>query len=173
MFLYSIKEQYNLTLHAAHLHHGIRGEEADRDERFCKILCEKYNIPLHVKHADIPTLAKERKISEELCGREERYAFFEELSGKALTRKNATAHTASDNAETLLFHLARGASVMGAAGIPPVRDGIIRPLIACTRADIERYCPENGLDLSPTAQTFPTTTRATKSAVRSFLCSKS
>ena len=142
--LYSIKEQYNLILHAAHLHHGIRGEEADRDERFCKILCEKYNIPLHVKHADIPTLAKERKISGELCGRQERYAFFEALAG-SLGAKTATAHTASDNAETLLFHLTRGASVMGIAGIPPVRDGIIRPLIACTRADIEAYCQENGL----------------------------
>ena len=143
--LISLKESYRLTLFAAHLHHGIRGAEAERDEQFCKILCENYHIPLFLRHADIPRLSAERKISEELCGREERYRFFGELAAMHHARI-ATAHTASDNAETLLFHLTRGMSVTGAVGIPPVRGDIIRPLIDCTREEIEAYCAQHGLD---------------------------
>ena len=142
--LYSIKEKYDLCLYAAHLNHGVRGEEADRDEQYCKILCEKYNIPFFVRRLNIPALAKSRKISEELCGRQERYAFFEELSAK-YSAKTATAHTASDNAETLIFNLSRGTSVAGACGIPPKRGNIIRPLITVTRREIELYCLENNL----------------------------
>ncbi len=143
--LISVKEKYNLNIYAAHLNHLLRGIEAERDEHFCKILCEKYNIPLYVRKRDIRALSEERGISEELCGRDERYAFFSELSSE-FNAKVATAHTASDNAETLLFNLARGSSVTGAKGIPPKRGNIIRPLIFCTRADIERYCRENFLD---------------------------
>ena len=117
--LYSLKEKYNITLYAAHLNHGIRGAEADNDEKFCKILCENYNIKLFVKHIDVPKLCAEQKL--------------------------ATAHTATDNAETLLFNLVRGSSVRGASAIPPVRGNIIRPLIELTRDDIESYCSEKSL----------------------------
>ena len=144
-FLISLKEQYDLTIHAAHLNHGIRGEEAQRDENFCKILCEKYNVPFHLRRRDIPALARASGVSEELCGREERYAFFEELA-EPLHAKIALAHTASDNAETLLFNLSRGASLGGAAAIPQRRGNIIRPLLSCTRAEIEAYCAANGLE---------------------------
>ena len=143
--LISIKEKCNLNIYAAHLNHMLRGEEAERDEMFCKILCENYNTELFVRRVDIGSLAKEQKIGEELCGRQQRYAFFEELSEK-LGAKIATAHTSSDNAETLLLQLCRGASVSGAAGIPPVRGRYIRPLIDCTREQIERYCRENDLE---------------------------
>ena len=142
--LNSIKEKYNLKIYAAHLNHMLRGEEADRDEKFCKILCENYSTELFVRHADIKKLARERKIGLELCGREERYKFFDELALN-LGSKVATAHTASDNAETLIFRLVRGTSVRGAAGIPPRRGHFIRPLISCTRAEIESYCSENKL----------------------------
>lgn len=141
----SIKEQYQLTLFAAHLNHGIRGEEAARDETFCKILCKKYNVPLLTCHADIPALARQRHISEELCGRDERYAFLHRVAAER-NAKIATAHHADDNAETLLFNLTRGASLAGAAGIPPKRGNIIRPLLTQTRAQIEAYCRDNGLD---------------------------
>ena len=143
--LISIKEKYHLTVAAAHLNHLLRGEEAERDERFCKILCENNNIPFYVRRADIGAMSKRLKISEELCGRQERYAFFGELSERH-SAKIATAHTASDNAETMLFNLARGASVTGASGIPPKRGVFIRPLICCTRAEIEAYCAQNRLD---------------------------
>lgn len=142
--LNSIKEKYNLSLYAAHLNHGIRGAEADNDEKFCKILCENYNIKLFVKHIDVPKLCAEQKISAELCGRNERYKFFDELSAE-LNAKVATAHTASDNAETLLFNLTRGSSLSGAAAIPPKRGNIIRPLITVTREEIEYYCESNSL----------------------------
>lgn len=143
--LYSLKELYNLTIYTAHVNHGIRGEEADRDENFCKILSKKYNAELFIKKADVKAIAQQQKISEELCGRNVRYTFFEELSRK-LDAKIATAHTASDNAETLLFNIIRGTSVSGAGAIPPKRDNIIRPLIELTRADIEQYCVDNRLE---------------------------
>lgn len=141
----SIKEKYNLTIYAAHINHNLRGDEAKSDENFCKTICKKYNIELFVKSADVKTLAAKQKISEELCGRNVRYEFFDELS-KNLSAKVATAHTASDNAETLIFNLARGCLVGGMAAIPPKRGYIIRPLIETTRADVERYCAEHSLE---------------------------
>lgn len=141
----SLKGLYNLTIYIAHVNHGLRGKEADRDENFCKFLSERYNTEIFIKKANVKELAQQQKISEELCGRNVRYAFFDELSQK-LDAKIATAHTASDNAETLLFNIIRGTSVLGAGGIPPKRDNIIRPLIELTRADIELYCSDNCLD---------------------------
>lgn len=142
--LNSEKELYNITLYACHLNHNIRGEEAKRDEDFVRALCEKLNIELFVKSVDVPVLSAEKKQSLELCGREVRYEFFEELS-KKFSAKVATAHTASDNAETVLFNLTRGSSLNGLCGIKAKRDYIIRPLILATRDDIERYCEENSL----------------------------
>lgn len=142
--LCSLKEKYNLTIYAAHLNHNLRGEEAERDENFCKILCKNYEVELFIKSIDIHTLANEQKISEELCGRNERYKFFDELSVR-LNAKIATAHSASDNAETLIYNIARGSSVRGLSAIPPKRGRIIRPLIEVSRAQIEEYCNQKGL----------------------------
>lgn len=143
--LYLLKERYNLKLYAAHIHHGIRGNEANEDLKFCKKFCEKINVKLFYKKLDIPALAKERKQSLELCGREERYRFFEEIKTK-YNAKIATAHTASDNIETLFLNLTRGCCLKGASGIPPVRGDIIRPLIECTRDEIEKFCADNNLE---------------------------
>ena len=142
--LCSLKEKYNLTIYAAHLNHNLRGEEAERDENFCEILCKNYEVELFIKSIDIHTLANEQKISEELCGRNERYKFFDELSVR-LNAKIATAHSASDNAETLIYNIARGSSVRGLSAIPPKRGRIIRPLIEVSRAQIEEYCKQKGL----------------------------
>lgn len=143
--LCSFKEKYNLTIYAAHLNHNLRGEEAERDENFCKVLCENYNVQLFTKSVDVRAIAGEQKISEELCGRNERYKFFDELS-KSLNAKIATAHTASDNAETLIYNITRGSSVRGLSAIPPKRGRIIRPLIEVSRAQVEEYCRQNKLD---------------------------
>ncbi len=143
--LNSIKEEYNLIIYAVHINHMLRGEESVRDEDFCRALAEKYELKLYVRHYDVSQLAKNDKISEELCGRNIRYSVFKEIS-RELGAKVATAHTASDNAETLLFNITRGASLSGICSIPPVRDNIIRPLIECTREQIEKYCQENGLE---------------------------
>ena len=142
--LIEIKADYELTIYAAHINHNLRGDEAKRDENFVRELCEKPGIELFVKSVDVRALAKERRQSEELCGRGARYEFFEELSRK-LGARVATAHTASDNAETVIFNLTRGAGIKGLSGISPVRDNIIRPLIYVTRGEVEEYCSDNKL----------------------------
>ncbi len=139
--LWSLKEELSLTLKAAHLNHGIRGNEADRDEAFVKWICDKFDIPIVCETVDIPTLAKESGQSLELCAREVRYDFLSRNADGLI----ATAHTASDNAETLLLNLARGSGTKGLCGIPPKRDNFIRPLIFCSRYDIEKYCIDNSL----------------------------
>lgn len=141
--LNSLKAEYGFSLVAAHINHGIRGAEAQRDEESCKRLCESLDVPLEILHADIPTLSKQQGIGEEECGRIVRYNFFRSLAGKR--GKIATAHNLNDNAETLLLNLVRGAGAKGACGIPPVRDNIIRPLIETDRESIEKYCEENEL----------------------------
>lgn len=141
--LNSLKDEYGFSLVAAHINHGIRGAEAQRDEESCKRLCESLNVPLEILHADIPTLSKQQGIGEEECGRIVRYDFFRSLAGER--GKIATAHNLNDNAETLLLNLVRGAGSKGACGIPPVRDNIIRPLIETDRESIEKYCEENEL----------------------------
>ena len=141
--LNSLKAEYGFSLVAAHINHGIRGAEAQRDEESCKRLCESLDVPLEILHADIPTLSKQQGIGEEECGRIVRYDFFRSLAGER--GKIATAHNLNDNAETLLLNLVRGAGSKGACGIPPVRDNIIRPLIETDRKSVERYCEENEL----------------------------
>lgn len=144
-FLCSLKEKYGLSVYALHLNHGIRGEEADRDERFVHALCKEWGVELVCEHADIPALSAERRQSLELCAREERYRLFS-MYAERLGAKVATAHTMSDNAETVLLHLVRGSGVKGLCGIPAKRGAVIRPLLTCTRTEIEAYCAENGLE---------------------------
>lgn len=121
---------------ACHLNHCLRGDEADRDEYFCKKLCDKLNIELVIKRENIAEYAKNSKQSTETAAREIRYKFFDDVSNGC---KIATAHTASDTIETMIFHLARGTGLTGLCSIPPVRDKIIRPLISCTRTEIESF----------------------------------
>lgn len=139
-FLNSVKDEYGITLSAAHVNHGIRGASADADEAFVKSFCEKNGISLHVLHADIPKIASETGETHEECGRRIRYEFFESIDKTSLI---ATAHNLNDNAETLLFRIARGTGLRGMCSIPPVRGRIIRPLIECSREEIEKYCSEN------------------------------
>ncbi len=139
--LWTLKDQLGITLKAAHLNHGIRGNEADRDESFVQWMCDKFDVPLVCERVDVPLLAKTRKQSLELCAREVRYEFLKN-NAEGLV---ATAHTATDNAETLLLNLTRGTGLKGLCGIPPKRDVFIRPLILCSREDIEVYCANNDL----------------------------
>lgn len=142
--LLSLREKYNLTVVAAHINHGIRGDEAKRDEDFCIALCKKLKTDIRVFHADIPELSKQRKLGEEECGRVVRYEFFKSVAGEK--GKIATAHNLNDNAETVLLNITRGTGNRGMCGIPAVRDNIIRPLLETSRQEIEQYCMENGLD---------------------------
>ena len=139
--LWSLRDKLSINVKAAHLNHGIRGAEADRDEAFVKWLCLKFDIPIVCETVDIPSLAKEKGQSLELCAREVRYEFLSRNAEGLI----ATAHTASDNTETLLFNLTRGSGTKGLSGIPPKRDNFIRPLIFCSRYDVEKYCIDNSL----------------------------
>ncbi len=134
--LYELKDELGITISAAHLNHMIRGEEALRDENFAREECRKLGIPFFCERADVPKYAKEHRKSTELAAREIRYEFLSRVSDGLI----ATAHTASDNIETMIFNLARGTGLKGLCGIPPVRGNIIRPLIFCTREEIEEYC---------------------------------
>ena len=119
---------------AVHINHNLRGEEALRDQHFCEDLCARLGIELKVISADVKGYCKSRGLSAELGARELRYKYFEDIPGKI-----ATAHTLSDSVETALFNLTRGCGIKGLTGIPPVRGKFIRPLINCTRADVEAY----------------------------------
>lgn len=137
-----LKDEYGFSVFAAHFNHKLRGAEADRDEQFVKDLCEKLGVELICGEGDVLSFSKKEKISTELAARQLRYEFLDKLPAEFV----ATAHTASDNLETVLFNLARGSGIGGLCGIPVKRDKYIRPLIFCTRAQIEDYCKENGLD---------------------------
>ena len=139
--LNSLKERLSINLSAAHLNHMIRGDEALRDEEFVKAQCERLGINLFCERADIPKIAVENGLSTELAARQVRYEFLERVASGVI----ATAHTASDNLETVLFNLSRGTALGGLCGIPYKRDKIIRPLILCTRTQIEAYCSKNNI----------------------------
>ncbi len=142
-FLLRIKDNYSLKIIVAHVNHGLRGDEAKRDEEFVRDFCAKHEIPFEVLRADIRKEAEISGESCEECGRRIRYEFFSRVSPGA---KVATAHTASDNAETVIFNLTRGTALKGMCGIPPMRDNIVRPLIFCSRSDVEKYCCDNKID---------------------------
>lgn len=144
--LSSIKEEYNLTIAAAHFNHGIRGDEADRDEDFVSGLCQNRQIQFFHEKADIPSIASRSGESLELCGRRLRYRFLENTADRYCFNKVATAHHADDNAETVLWNLTRGAGVGGLCGIPAQRGRIVRPLLCCSRSEIEGFCKEKHLD---------------------------
>lgn len=143
--LLKLRDEYELTLYAAHINHNLRGEESLRDEDFVRNLCEKKNVELFVKSIDVNALCAESGESFELAGRKVRYAFFFELSER-LSAKIATAHTLSDSLETALFNMARGTSLTGLCSIPYVRGRIIRPLLDVTRDEIECYAKENHVE---------------------------
>ncbi len=144
-FLVSQREKMGLRLIACHVNHCLRGDEAYKDENFTRLMCEKYDVMYFCLRKDVASEAIKLRQGTELVGRNIRYSFFEEIADK-YAAKIATAHTASDNAETILFNLTRGTGVKGLCGIPPVRDRIVRPLIEVTRSEIEAYCCDKCLE---------------------------
>nr|WP_255575717.1 tRNA lysidine(34) synthetase TilS [Caproiciproducens faecalis] len=142
-FILKYGKTRHIRLTAAHINHGLRGEEADTDERFVSKWCEENGVELKILHADVRALAAEKSEGLEECGRNVRYSFFRSLSGE--NGKIATAHTLSDSTETVLMNLTKGAGIRGLRGIPPVRENIVRPLIGITRAEVETYCAYYGL----------------------------
>ena len=135
---------YQITLSAAHLDHGIRGEESLRDRLFCEELCQEWGIPLYTECADVPALVKEHGGGVEEVARAVRYAFFRRLVSEDRADAVATAHHLNDVAETVLFRLVRGTSSAGMRAITEY-EGIVRPLLSVTREQLKEYADEKGL----------------------------
>ncbi|MFQ6066450.1 MAG: tRNA lysidine(34) synthetase TilS [bacterium] len=141
--LFKLGPKYNLRLWVAHLNHGLRGREADLEAEWVKKFAFKLGIPVISDTFNVSALAKEKKLSLEEAARRARYNFLEEVASQMGASKIALAHTASDQAETLLMRLMRGSGLDGLSAIPPVRNKIIRPLIEVFRGEIQDYCREN------------------------------
>ena len=131
--LYLLREKLGICVSAVHFNHGLRGEESDRDEAFVEKLCHRLDVPLTVGRAAV----KPGKKGLEAAAREARYRFFSTLSGKI-----ATAHTADDNAETVLMHMVRGTGLKGLGGIAPIRGPFIRPMLGITRQEVLAFLEE-------------------------------
>jgi len=147
--LYLLREKLEIRLEAAHFDHQLRGGESREDASFVEDLCDRFDIPLHMGTARVVPGKK----GLEAAAREARYGFFRSLGGKI-----ATAHTADDNAETVLLHLLRGTGLKGLGGIAPKNGHIIRPMLTCTRQDVEafltEYCLQNRFDSSNATDAF-------------------
>ena len=139
LLLNELREEMKLTLFVVHVNHGIRGEDAKRDELFVENICKKLGISYEIEKVDIINIAKNFSLTEEEAGRKARYDAFYRILREKNTTKIAVAHNLNDQAETVLMYLCRGSGLTGLKGILPVRDEIIRPLIECSRSEIEKW----------------------------------
>ena len=133
---------YNII--ACHINHGIR-KSADKDEEFVKKTCDSLKIPFYAKKINLKDKKLLHGMSTEEAGRKARYDFFNEILKKKKATKIATAHNLNDNVETVLLNMFRGSGVTGLKGIEVKTQNIVRPLIECSREEIENYCKENKL----------------------------
>lgn len=134
-------KEKGIPFSAFHLHHGIRGAEADADRDFCKELCDRLSVPLVVAHADIPAISRETGEGMEAAARRERYRLLAETAKAQGFCAVLTAHSATDNLETVLLHLLRGGGGNALCGIPPVRPlgegiSVLRPLLLLSAEEI-------------------------------------
>ena len=134
---YRRRMEKNFPILAVHVNHGIRGDEADRDEEFCRSLCEDLKVEFISRKVDVPNVAKESGLGLEEAARKIRYSIFLGIiQGREDLSTIAVAHNISDNAETVLFNILRGSGSRGASGIHPIRDNIVRPLINVSKSEI-------------------------------------
>jgi tRNA(Ile)-lysidine synthase len=146
------KESLGVVLSAVHVHHGLRGAEADADEAFVRQLCEHFDVPHVVERVDVAARQAAEREGLEEAARELRYAVFWELMKSGKADVVATAHTLDDQAETVVMKLLRGAWTEGIGGIAPVvetagqeqRGRIVRPLLSARRVEVEAYLRQRG-----------------------------
>jgi len=129
----------------AHLHHHIRGADADGDAAFCRQLAERAGVPMVIGDADVPALAASAGLSLEVAGRDARQQFYATAQATLSASRVAVAHTRDDQAETVLLRLARGAGPLGLSGMAPRRDHLVRPLLDIPRAELRSYLNEIGV----------------------------
>ncbi len=137
--LHALSKEMNFSLHLAHLDHSFRGTESVEEARFVSDMAKKFRIPATIERIDVPAFCRERGLSVQAGAREARYAFLKRVAGIEGASRIATGHTATDQAETILMRLIRGAGISGLSSIPPKRQAIIRPLIEVTREEIVLY----------------------------------
>lgn len=135
----------DVTVLCAHFDHGIRGAESARDAAFVEALCKEWGVPFFPGRGDVPAYAAANGLSIETAAREARYAFLERTAKEQGADVIATAHNLNDNAETILFRMARGTGLHGLTGIPARRGRIVRPLLQTPRRDIEEYLTARGI----------------------------
>ena len=146
LILEELREEFGFFLEAVHIEHGIRGEESRQDANFAKQLCHTKQIPFHIVSVDVPSYAASHGLGLEEAARILRYEVFEKI-GKEKNAKIALAHHMEDNAETILFQMARGSVLSGLCGIRPIRNSdtgltYIRPLLCLRRKEIEEFLEE-------------------------------
>jgi len=131
---------------AAHLHHGLRGEEADRDEAFLRNSAQKMNFPFISKRVDVKGMAAAGRLNLQDAARKARYDFFEDALKEVEGERLVLGHNADDQAETVMMRIIRGTGIKGLSAIPPRRGKIIRPLIDLTREQIVSYAAQHGIE---------------------------
>ncbi|MEG1908873.1 MAG: tRNA lysidine(34) synthetase TilS [Oscillospiraceae bacterium] len=143
--LCEIAPSYGFSVSCAHFNHCLRGADSDGDMEFVKSYCAERDIPCYVGSAEVAAFSRENGMGTEEAARILRYAFLEKTADEIGALRIATAHTADDNAETVLFNMARGSGLKGLCGIPPVRGKFIRPLLQTTTAEVLQYLDEHGI----------------------------
>lgn len=143
--LCEIRDELGFELFAAHLNHGIRGEEADGDQAYVRQLCAKLGVPLYEETLDVPAIARSEGKTLEQAAREQRYEFFERALAKFGAGRIAVAHHMEDQAESIMLHLIRGSGLKGLTGMKYSRGNIIRPFLNLHRRDIEQYLEDKGI----------------------------
>jgi len=141
--LSELSDELGIKVEALHVNHCLRGSESNRDENFCRKLCNDLEIPFTSVSCNVREYADKFSLSEEEAARKMRYGIFSEYSkGKLI----ATAHNANDNLETAILNLTRGSAIKGISGIPPVRDNIVRPLLTVSRLEIEDFLKQKNIE---------------------------
>lgn len=131
--------QLGYKVEALHCNFHLRGDESDRDEQFVRELCNVHDVPLHCKHFDTKQYCKDKKISIEMGARELRYTWFQEMYERQHANAICVAHHKQDQAETILLNLVRGTGIRGLAGMNYRNGNVVRPMLECTRKEIEEY----------------------------------
>lgn len=155
--LVDLKSVFNLDFHLFHLDHSLR-KDSFKDALFVRQLASKYSLPITVLEYDVPSYVKQNKLSVEEGARHIRYMLLEEVAEEIGANKVALGHTASDQVETFLMRLIKGAGLEGLSAMAPARGNFVRPLIEVERSEVEKYCKKKGLawkeDLSNRDEAF-------------------
>ncbi|GAC1628907.1 MAG: tRNA lysidine(34) synthetase TilS [Candidatus Acidiferrum sp.] len=139
LLLCELREASGIVLGVAHFNHKLRGKASDADEVFVRKLAARLGLPFHSDHADIASQAKRERANLEDAARRARYSFFSRLIANGCATRIAVAHTADDQAETVLAHMLRGTGLAGLGGIFPVAGRVFRPLLEVRRAELRTY----------------------------------